>query len=91
MADTKVTAFTAVTPAAADIIPIVDDVAGTAVLRKVLVSDVNRNFIRTAAEVSAGVTPTDFTYEPGNVKRYGAVGDGTTDDTVAIQTALTIG
>ena len=43
---------------------------------------------RTAAEIAAGVTPVDYGYEPGDVRRYGAVGDGATDDTVAIQNAL---
>lgn len=43
---------------------------------------------RTSAEIAAGVTPTDYSYEPGDVRRYGATGDGTTDDTTAIQAAL---
>jgi hypothetical protein len=43
---------------------------------------------RTSAEQSAGVTPTNYAYEPGDVRRYGAVGDGTTDDTAAIQNAI---
>ncbi len=39
---------------------------------------------RTAAEVAASVTPTNYDYPPGDVRRYGAVGDGTTDDTAAV-------
>ncbi len=42
---------------------------------------------RTTAEVAAGVTPSNYAYEPGDVRRYGAVGDGVADDTVAIQNA----
>lgn len=45
---------------------------------------------RTAAEISAGVTPKNFSFEPGNVKRYGAVGDGGADDTTAIQDAIDV-
>lgn len=43
---------------------------------------------RTAAEIAAGVMPVDYGYEPGNVRRYGAKGDGITDDTAAFQTAF---
>lgn len=43
---------------------------------------------QTAAELAAGVTPVNYAYPPGNVLRYGALGDGVTDDTVAIQNAL---
>ena len=42
---------------------------------------------RTPAEISAGVTPVSFQYEPGNVKRYGAIGDDSTNDTTAILNA----
>lgn len=40
---------------------------------------------RTAAEIAAGVTPTNYAYAPGWVQRYGVVGNGTTDDTTALQ------
>lgn len=43
---------------------------------------------RTAAEISASVTPVNYYYEPGDVRRYGATGDGATDDTTALQNAL---
>jgi hypothetical protein len=49
---------------------------------------------RTTAEIAAGVTPTNYAYPPGDVRRYGAVGDsnGTTgngtDDTAAFQAAI---
>lgn len=46
-------------------------------------------YAQTAAELAAGVTPTNYGYPPGNVFRYGAKGDGVTDDTAAIQAAIT--
>jgi len=42
---------------------------------------------KTAEETAAGITPTDYRYPAGNVKRYGAVGDNSTDDLVAFQNA----
>lgn len=45
---------------------------------------------RTAAEISASVTPTNYAYPELNVRRYGAVFDGSTDDTTAIQNALNV-
>lgn len=51
---------------------------------------------RTAAEISAGVTPTNYAYPELDVRRYGFAGDanssGTagTDDTTAIQTAINV-
>ncbi len=45
---------------------------------------------RAIAEVAAGVVPLVYSYPPGNVLRYGARGDGTTDDTVAIANALLV-
>jgi hypothetical protein len=44
----------------------------------------------TSAEIAAGVTPTTYQYEPGDVRRYGAVGNGTTDDTAALQSAISV-
>lgn len=38
----------------------------------------------TVAEKTAGVTPIDFSYPPGNPRRNGAIGDGSTDDTSAL-------
>jgi|GEM_PF-5967315 len=43
---------------------------------------------QTPEEVAAGVTPTNYAYPPGDVRRYGAVGDGVTDDTAAIARAI---
>lgn len=38
-------------------------------------------------EIAAGVTPSNYSYAPGNVFRYGAKGDGVTDDSGAINQA----
>lgn len=45
---------------------------------------------QTAAELAAAVTPSDYAYPPGNVLRYGAVGNGTTDDTTAVANAIAV-
>jgi len=42
----------------------------------------------TAAEAAAGVTPVSYSYPPGDVRRYGAVGDGT-DETLRLQNCYT--
>jgi hypothetical protein len=44
---------------------------------------------KTAAEQAAGITPTNYAYQPGDPFRYGAVGDDS-DDTTAVQAALTL-
>jgi hypothetical protein len=43
---------------------------------------------RTLVEIAALVTPTNYQYESGDVRRYGAVGDGITDNTAAISNAI---
>lgn len=44
----------------------------------------------TIAEITAGVTPTSYYYPPGDIRRYGAVGDGAANDTPAIQAAADV-
>ena len=52
----------------------------------------NASYDLTQAEIDAGLTTDDIndSYVPGNVLRYGAVGDGVTDDTTAIQDAIDV-
>ena len=46
---------------------------------------------QTPTELAAGITPTNYGYVPGDVRRYGAVGDGATDDSNAFSDAATTG
>jgi hypothetical protein len=48
-------------------------------------------YARTAAEIAAGVTPTNLAYQQGDVRRYGADPTGATDSTGGIQNALNVG
>jgi hypothetical protein len=43
---------------------------------------------QTAAELAAGVTPTVYHRVPGDIRRYGAVSDGSTDCSAAVQAAI---
>jgi len=43
---------------------------------------------RTNAEIAASVTPSNYSYRPGDIMRYGATVDGTTDDYLAFSKAL---
>ena len=92
MANKKITDLTELsTPAdgdwcyLVDISDTTDSAAGTSF--KVQASNL-RGYPQTAAEATAGATPTALQYRPGHVTRYGATGDGSTDDTAAIQAAL---
>ena len=55
---------------------------------KLIVSEIG---VKTPAEILAGVPIADYRRDPGDVMRYGAIGDGVTLDQVAIQAAFTIG
>jgi len=46
---------------------------------------------QTAAEVSASVTPVDYFYPQGDVRRYGPALDGVTDDTTELQNWVKVG
>jgi len=46
---------------------------------------------QTEAEEAVSVTPTDFRYAPGDVRRYGVIGNGIANDTAAFQRALSVG
>jgi len=45
---------------------------------------------RSAGEISAGVTPTNFFENYGIVERYGADGGGSVDDTLALKAAIDV-
>lgn len=44
----------------------------------------------TPAETAAGVTPASFFYREGDIRRYGAVVDGSANDAAAIQAAINV-
>jgi lysophospholipase L1-like esterase len=56
-----------------------------------ILSEVGLSLKQTAAEIAAGVTPTNYAYAPYDVRRYGAKGDGSTNDTAAFTTAGSLG
>lgn len=48
------------------------------------------NQLQTGAEAQAGITPKNFNYGEGDLRRYGAVGDGATNNYTAIVNALAV-
>ena len=72
--------------------PVASDQFRVIVGRAVNVTNVSRSQVgaalypQTAAEIAAGVTPTDYGYAPGDVRRYGVTGSG--DETAAYQLAI---
>lgn len=55
-------------------------------------------FVRTAKEIAVGVTPLNYAYAPGDIRRYGGLPDATTslgtsgtDNSAAVARALSIG
>jgi hypothetical protein len=59
-------------------------------LNLVLDHQFNDDRVQTAAEKLSGITPVNYAYAVGNVKRYGAKGDGTSDDSAAFNAAATV-
>lgn len=62
-------------------------------VRTSLAQDIQTVFeplIQTQAEIAAGVIPVNFGFAPMDVRRYGAKGDGVTDDTFPIQAAVNV-
>lgn len=59
-------------------------VIGTTALTFDLHNDPAIIYDQTAAEIAAGVTPTFYGYEPGDARRFGAVGDNLTNNTTAL-------
>jgi len=49
---------------------------------------IDQTFMRSATEITAGVTPTNYGYPYGDLRRYGADPSGATDSTTAIQNAF---
>lgn len=48
-------------------------------------------FPRTNPEIVAGILPTNFYYEPGDLYRYGAVGNGIANDFAAARASIMLG
>lgn len=84
-----------------DYLLFVDDPGGTPVTRYITAANARASGLgvywpRTALEIANSITPTDYTYEPGNVMRYGAVADSGdslqgTDCHTAFQNAVNSG
>jgi hypothetical protein len=51
---------------------------------------IDQSYNRTAAEIAAGVTPSNYAFPELHVHRYGAVGDGSTNDLPAWSSAVSV-
>ena len=113
MAHKKVTDLTELTSLAdADLLHVIDDVVGTPTNKKILASNVSSYVLdnitaddidglvwpRSALEISNSITPTNYAYPWGDVRRYGGVADSDsstttqgTDNTAAFQRAIDSG
>lgn len=71
-----------------------DNVPGAAINQTLITSLLTASILgqitdpRTTAEIAASITPSAYEYPPGDIRRYGAVGDGLTDCSSAIQGAI---
>lgn len=73
---------------------IVDSVTATTRHRMAqALQDAGYRYVIAPEETAAGLTEGDLTfgYELGDLRRYGAVGDGVADDSAALQTAANVG
>jgi hypothetical protein len=95
MTDTKLTGLTETSAVEDDDLIYLVDVSDTTdsidgSSRKAQAKNV-RGYPRTAAEVTAAVTPTNYQYAPGNVLRYGTnTTPGTTDLATALNNAILV-
>src|SRR5688572_2306985 len=97
MADSKVSALTEIAGADVDVdldfIPIVDSSAPVATRTKKITPEElvakTSSFTQSGSGASAETVQTLLRYAFRSVKSFGALGDGTTDDTTAIQAAVT--
>lgn len=67
----------------------VDDVAGPLTFEDLTQAIIGAAlWPRTQAEINAGVVPSNYGFPPGYVQRYGAKGDGVTNDMVSLKAAF---
>lgn len=88
----KITVLPEITALAADtLLPVVEDPDGPGKkTKKAKASAINQNFIRTPAEIAAGVTPTILLFEPNDARRLNYKGDNSSDDTTAINDTISV-
>lgn len=64
------------------------DLASGASAAAILVNSTGLRYLQTTAESAASITPSTYYWPPGDIRRYGAVGDDSTDNTTAISNAI---